>query len=126
MLQSRNVARALRSKLRGTACARDVAMHGKQIAAHGCHLDSGPASNRIVGDEGGSQWQIPWPVGGVRANASLSRGRVRSGEVRQALLDIAKAWTKLALEVDASEASEPQASIDFLGVFRRTQFLKNG
>ena len=51
---------------------------------------------------------------------------VRSGEVRQALLDIAKAWTKLALEVDASEASEPQAPIDFLGVFRRTQFLKNG
>jgi hypothetical protein len=34
---------------------------------------------------------------------------VRSGEVRQALLDIAKAWAKLASEVDASEASEPRA-----------------
>jgi len=75
MLQSRNVAGALRSKLRETAWARDVAMHGKQIAAHGCHLDSGTASNRIVRDEGGSQWPIPWPVEGVRVNASLSRRR---------------------------------------------------
>jgi hypothetical protein len=51
---------------------------------------------------------------------------VRSGEVKQALLGIAKAWVKLASEADAYEASEPQAPIDFLSVFRRTQFLKNG
>ena len=58
---------------------------------------------------------------------------VGSGDVKQALLGIAKAWVKLAAQADASEASEPQAPervdlqpIDFLSVFRRTHFLKNG
>jgi hypothetical protein len=48
---------------------------------------------------------------------------VRSDEVKQALLSIAKAWSKLAAEADPHEA---QAPIDFLTIFRRTQFLKNG
>jgi hypothetical protein len=56
---------------------------------------------------------------------------VRSEEVKQALLGIAKAWVKLATQADASRAREPQAlggvqAIDFLSVFRRTAFLKNG
>jgi len=57
----------------------------------------------------------------------------RSGEVKQALLGIAKAWVKLAAQADAYEASEPQAPervdlqpIDFISVFRRTHFLQNG
>ena len=82
--------------------------------------------------EGGSQWPIPWLLEGVRANADLSR-KVRSDEVKQALLGIAKAWVKLAAQADAYKACEPQApggvdlqAIDFLSVFRRTAFLKNG
>ena len=58
---------------------------------------------------------------------------VRSGEVKQALLSIAKAWVKLAAQVDPYEAPEPQAPervdlqpVDFLSVFRRTHFLQNG
>ena len=56
---------------------------------------------------------------------------VRSEEVKQALLGIAKAWVKLATQADAYRAREPQApggvqAIDFLSVFRRTAFLKNG
>ena len=56
---------------------------------------------------------------------------VRSEEVKQALLGIAKAWVKLATQADTSRAREPQAlggvqAIDFLSVFRRTAFLKNG
>jgi hypothetical protein len=56
---------------------------------------------------------------------------VRSEEVKQALLGIAKAWVKLGTQADAYRACEPQApggvqAIDFLSVFRRTAFLKNG
>jgi hypothetical protein len=53
--------------------------------------------------------------------------------VKQALLSIAKAWVKLAAQADAYKGCESQApgtvdlqAIDFLSVFRRTTFLKNG
>ena len=51
---------------------------------------------------------------------------VRSGQVKQALLGIAKAWSNLAAEDAPYEACEPGAPLDFLAIFRRTQFLKNG
>jgi hypothetical protein len=51
---------------------------------------------------------------------------VRSGELKQALLGIAKAWSNLEAEAASYEVSEPQAPIDFLTIFRRTQFLHNG
>ena len=57
---------------------------------------------------------------------------VRPGDVKKALLAIAKAWVKLAVQADAFRASEPQApgkakqTTDFLSIFRRTPFLKNG
>jgi hypothetical protein len=58
---------------------------------------------------------------------------VRPGDVKKALLAIAKAWVKLAAQADAYRASEPRApgkanlqTIDFLSIFRRTPFLKNG
>jgi hypothetical protein len=51
---------------------------------------------------------------------------VRSDELKQALLSIAEAWSQLAAEADAYAVRVPQAPIDFLTIFRRTQFLKNG
>ena|SRR6476660_3643966 len=102
-------------------------MHCKQIAAHGCHLDSDTASNRIVGDFcRGVPVANPVACRRRARQCKLIARAVRSGEVKQALLSIAKAWAKLASEVDAYEASELQAPIDFLSIFRRTQFLKNG
>ena len=54
MLQSRNGGKypfglALAEAFLG-APEPGIAMHGKQVAAHSCRLDSGTASNRIVGD----------------------------------------------------------------------------
>ena len=58
---------------------------------------------------------------------------VRPGDLKKALLAIAKEWVKLAAQADAYRACEPQApgkanlqAIDFLSIFRRTPFLKNG
>ena len=58
---------------------------------------------------------------------------VRPGDVKKTLLAIANAWVKLAAQADAYRASEPQApgtsnlqTIDFMAIFRRTPFLKNG
>ncbi len=58
---------------------------------------------------------------------------VRPGDLKNALLAIAKAWVKLAEQADAYRVSEPQApgkaylqTTDFIGIFRRTPFLKNG
>jgi hypothetical protein len=58
---------------------------------------------------------------------------VRPGDLKKALLAIAKAWVKLAAQADAYRVSEPQApgkanlqTTDFIGIFRRTPFLKNG
>jgi hypothetical protein len=51
---------------------------------------------------------------------------VRSDKLKQALLSIAEAWSQLAAEADSYAVRVPQAPIDFLTIFRRTQFLKNG
>ena len=109
-------------------------MHGEPIAAHSCRLDSARASNRIVGDlyEGVT---VADPVA-CRRRARQCRHisqTVRPGDVKNALLAIAKAWVKLAAQSDAYRVFEPQApgkadsqTMDFIAIFRRTAFLKNG
>jgi hypothetical protein len=58
---------------------------------------------------------------------------VRPGDVKEALLAIANAWVTLAAQTDAYRVPEPQSAgnanlqtLDFLSIFRRTPFLKNG
>jgi hypothetical protein len=53
--------------------------------------------------------------------------------VKEALLAIANAWVTLAAQTDAYRVPEPQSAgnanlqtLDFLSIFRRTPFLKNG
>ena len=139
MLQSRNGGKypfglALAEAFPG-APEPGIAMHGKQVAVHSCRLDSGTASNRIVGDLYRGRVTVADPVACRRRARQCRRiaQAVGSGDVKQALLGIAKAWVKLAAQADAYEASEPQAPkrvdlqpIDFLSIFRRTHFLKNG
>jgi len=60
------------AKLRGHAMLRCMASRLRRTVAI-LTLARHPIES--IGDEGGSLWPIPWPVGGVRVNASLSRGR---------------------------------------------------
>jgi len=110
-------------------------MHGEQIAAHSCRLDSERSPIE--------SWVTLYTREVTVADPAACRRRARQckhiaqtlrpGDVKKALLAIAKAWVKLAAQADAYRACEPQApgkvnlqAIDFLSIFRRTPFLKNG
>jgi hypothetical protein len=54
---------------------------------------------------------------------------VRPGDVKEALLAIANAWVTLAVQTDTCRTPQPHSgnqTLDFLSIFRRTPFLKNG
>ena len=89
------------------------AVHGDQVAVHGCCVDSGmgPRSNHNC-DLLTREVTMADPMAcRRRARQCMHIAQtVRPGEVKQALLAIAVAWAKLAIQVDACKAPRETAS----------------